>query len=79
MPKLLEVIRGTETKVYFRGTICWMCLLAVALTIKVRLTMVRNHAKRSILKKLYFLQFQQMVQRTATDLKTKLTSMKQRL
>jgi len=56
-----------------------MCLLAVPLTIKVGLTMVGNHTKPSILKKLYFLQFEQMVQRAATDLNTKLMSMTQRL
>jgi hypothetical protein len=79
MPELPEVIKGAETKIYFHGTICQMCLLAVPLTIKVGLTMVGNHAKPSILKKLYSLQFEQMVQRTASDLNTKLTSIKQRL
>jgi hypothetical protein len=68
MPKLLEVIGGTETKIYFPETECRMCLLAVPMYIKVSLTMVGNHAKPSILKKLYFLQFEQMVQHTATDL-----------
>jgi hypothetical protein len=38
MPKLLEVVKGTETKIYFQGTICQMCLLAVSLTFKVGLT-----------------------------------------
>lgn len=79
IPKLLEVIGGTETKIYFQGTVCGICLLAVPLTIKVGLTMAGNHAKPNILKKLYFLQFEQMVQHTATDLTTKLTSIKQRL
>ena len=78
-PKLLEVIGGTETKINFQGNVCRMCLLAVPLTIKVGLTMVGNHTKPSILKKLYFLQFEQMVQRAATDLNTKLMSMTQRL
>jgi hypothetical protein len=61
MPVLPEVIRGTETKIYFQGTVCRTCLLVVPLTIKVGLTMVGNHVKPSILKKLYFLQFKQMV------------------
>jgi hypothetical protein len=54
MPKLLEVVRGTETKIYFQGIICQMCLLAVPLTIKVGQTLVANHAKQSILKKIVF-------------------------
>jgi hypothetical protein len=45
MPKLLEVIGGTGTRIYFQGIVCWMCLLAVPLTIKVGLTMIGNHAK----------------------------------
>jgi hypothetical protein len=55
IPKLLEVIGRTKTKMYFQGTVCQMCSLAVPLTIKVGLTMAGNHAKQSIPKKTVFL------------------------
>jgi len=45
MPKLLEAIGGTETKICIRGNIRRPCVLAVSLTIKLGLTKVRNHAK----------------------------------
>jgi hypothetical protein len=45
MPKLLEVIAGTETKMFCQSTICHMCVLAVPSTVKLGLTNVGNEGK----------------------------------
>ena len=45
MPKLCEVIWGTETKIYCQATVCPTCVLAVPRTIKMGPTTVGNQAK----------------------------------
>jgi hypothetical protein len=42
MPELRAVIEGTETKIYFKATICRKCVLAVPLTVEVGLTKFGN-------------------------------------
>jgi hypothetical protein len=44
MFKLCEVIEETETKIYFRGTVRRICVLAVPRTAKVGLTKVGTEA-----------------------------------
>jgi hypothetical protein len=45
MPKLREVIGGTITRIYCKGTICRRCVLAALRTVKLGLTKVGNQAK----------------------------------
>jgi hypothetical protein len=45
MPKLLEVMGGTETKIYYQATVYRTCILVVPLTIKVGLTKFGNQAE----------------------------------
>jgi len=45
MPKLHEVMEGTKTKTYFKGTIYWRCILSALGIVKLALTEVGNPAK----------------------------------
>jgi hypothetical protein len=56
MPKLLEVIGRTKTKIYCQGTVCRRCVLAALGSIKLGLTKVGHQAKplKHSEKKLYF-------------------------
>jgi hypothetical protein len=57
MPKLLEAIGWTKTKMYCQATVCRRCILAQPWTIKVGLPKVGNKAKplRYSEEKLYFI------------------------
>lgn len=46
MPKLLDLIGETKTKIYCPATACRTCVLALPRTIKVDLTNVGNEAKQ---------------------------------
>jgi hypothetical protein len=45
MPKRLEVIGGTETKIFCHTTVCQMHVLAVPRTVEMGLTKVGNRGK----------------------------------
>jgi hypothetical protein len=80
MPKLLEMIGGTEKRPIAKK-LCRTCALAVPLTIKVGLSKVGNKKNYwSILRKLrYVTNLEQMFKRTATDLITIPTQTQHRL
>jgi hypothetical protein len=79
MPKHLEVIGGTETKIYCQATIRRTRVLAVPRTIKAGLTKVRNREKalKHSEEVVFVTNFEQMFKRTATDLNTTPTTTQQ--
>ena len=58
MPKLRDVIGGTETKTSCQATVCRTCVLAVPRTIRMGLTTIGNQIKllEYSVKRLFFLQ-----------------------
>jgi hypothetical protein len=78
-PKRLEVMGGTETTIYCQASICQTCVLAVPLTIKVGLSKVGNQEKglKHSEQVVFVANLEQIFQRTATDINTKLTMTQQ--
>jgi hypothetical protein len=79
MPKLLEVIGGTKTKICRQAIIRQTCDFVVPLTIKVGLTAVGNKVKplKYSEKKMFLTNVEQISKRTPTELITKLTKTQQ--